>query len=68
MIELFFSDAKLILQLYALRIENELVKIPVKLKIAKTKRAETIEQLQTAKVDVEKPFAFDESCEKRQNG
>ena len=31
------------------RIENELAKIPVKLEVAKTKRTETIEQLQTAK-------------------
>ena len=31
------------------RIENELAKIPVKLEVAKTKRTETIEQLQTGK-------------------
>ena len=41
------------------RIENELAKIPVKLEVAKTKRTETIEQLQTAKAEVEKPFAFE---------
>ena len=41
------------------RIENELAKIPVKLEVARTKRTETIEQLQTAKAEVEKPFAFE---------
>ena len=41
------------------RIENELAKIPVKLEVAKTKRTETIAQLDTAKVEVQKPFAFE---------
>ncbi len=47
------------------RIENEIAKLPVKLEVAKTKRMETIEQLRNAKVEVEKPFSFeDELIEK----
>ena len=38
------------------RIENELAKISVKLEVAKTKRTETIEQLQTAKAEVEREY------------
>ena len=47
------------------RIENELAKIPVKLEVAKTKRTETIEQLQTAKAEVEKPFAFEDELREK---
>ncbi len=47
------------------RIENELAKIPVKLEVAKTKRAETIEQLQTAKAEVEKPFASEDELREK---
>ena len=47
------------------RIENELAKIPVKLKVAKTKRTETVEQLQTAKAEVEKPFAFEDELREK---
>lgn len=42
------------------RIENELAKLPKRLEATKTKRAETIAQLETAKVEVKKPFAFEE--------
>ena len=48
-----------------IRIENELAKIPVKLEVAKTKRTETIEQLQTAKAEVEKPFAFEDELREK---
>lgn len=41
------------------RIENELAKLPAKLIAAKTKREETISQLENAKVEVQKPFAFE---------
>ncbi len=41
------------------RIENELAKLPAKLTAAKTKREETISQLGNAKVEVQKPFAFE---------
>ena len=47
------------------RIENELAKIPVKSEVAKTKRTETIEQLQTAKAEVEKPFAFEDELREK---
>ena len=47
------------------RIENELAKIPVKLEVAKTKRTETIKQLQTAKAEVEKPFAFEDELREK---
>lgn len=42
------------------RIENELAKLPAKLTAAKTRHAEAIEQLSNAKVEVEKPFAFED--------
>lgn len=41
------------------RIENELAKLPARLEAAKTKRTETIAQFETAKVEVQKPFAFE---------
>ena len=47
------------------RIENELAKIPVKLEGAKTKRTETIVQLQTAKAEVEKPLAFEDELREK---
>ena len=47
------------------RIENELAKIPVKLEVANTKRTETIEQLQTARAEVEKPFAFEDELREK---
>ena len=47
------------------RIENELAKIPIKLEVARTKRTETIEQLQTAKAEVEKPFAFEDELREK---
>ena len=47
------------------RIENELAKIPVKLEAAKTKKAETTEQLETAKIEVEKPFAFEDELKEK---
>ena len=47
------------------RIENELAKLPTRLEAAKTKRAETIVQLETAKVEVQKPFAFEEELKEK---
>lgn len=50
------------------RIENELAKLPARLEAAKTKKAETIAQLEIAKVEVEKPFAFEEELKEKRNG
>lgn len=47
------------------RIENELAKIPAKLDAAKTKKAETMEQLETAKIEMEKPFAFEDELKEK---
>jgi hypothetical protein len=47
------------------RIENELAKLPARLEAAKTKKAETIAQLETAKVEVEKPFAFEDELREK---
>lgn len=41
------------------RIENEIAKIPTKLEAARTRKAETVEQLANAKTEVQKPFAFE---------
>ena len=47
------------------RIENELAKLPARLEAAKTKKAETISQLENAKVEVQKPFAFEEELKEK---
>ena len=47
------------------RIENELAKLPARLEAAKTKRAETIAQLENANVEVQKPFAFEEELKEK---
>ena len=47
------------------RIENELAKLPDRLEAAKTKKAETISQFENAKVEVEKPFAFEEELKEK---
>lgn len=47
------------------RIENELAKLPTRLEAAKTKRTETIAQLETAKVEVQKPFTFEEELKEK---
>ena len=47
------------------RIENELAKLPARLEAAKTKRTETIVQLETAKAEVQKPFAFEEELKEK---
>lgn len=47
------------------RIENELAKLPARLEATKTKRAETIAQLENAKVEVQKPFAFEEELKEK---
>ena len=47
------------------RIENELAKLPARLEAAKIKLAETIEQLETAKVEVQKPFTFEEELKEK---
>lgn len=47
------------------RIENELSKLPVKLTAAKTRKEETISQLENAKVEVKKPFAFEEELKEK---
>ena len=43
------------------RMENELAKLSARVEAAKTKKAETISQLENAKVEVQKPFTFEES-------
>ena len=47
------------------RIENEFAKLPVRLEAAKTKRTETISQFETAKVEVQKPFAFEDELKEK---
>ena len=47
------------------RIENELAKLPARLEAAKTKKVETISQFENAKVEVEKPFAFEEELKEK---
>lgn len=47
------------------RIENELSKLPAKLEAAKTRKEETGAQLDNAKVEVEKPFAFEEELKEK---
>lgn len=47
------------------RIENEIAKLPARLEAAKTKKAETIAQLETAKVEVAKPFAFEDELKEK---
>ena len=47
------------------RIENELSKLPARLEAAKTKKAETIAQLETAKEEIKKPFAFEGELEEK---
>ena len=47
------------------RIENELSKLPAKLDAAKTRKEETVAQLENAKVEVKKPFAFEEELKKK---
>ena len=47
------------------RIENELSKLPARLEAAKTKKAETIAQLETAKEEIKKPFAFENELKEK---
>ena len=47
------------------RIENEIAKLPARLEAAKTKKVETIAQLETAKIEVEKPFAFENELKEK---
>ena len=47
------------------RIENELGKIPARLEAAKTRKAETLEQLANAKTEVQKPFAFENKLKEK---
>lgn len=47
------------------RIENELSKIPAKLEAVKVKKAETAEQLSNAKVELEKPFAYEDELREK---
>ena len=47
------------------RIENELAKLPARLEAAKTRKAETLEQLANAKMEVLKPFAFEEELKEK---
>lgn len=47
------------------RIENELSKLPARLEAAKTKKAETIVQLETAKEEIKKPFAFENELKEK---
>ena len=47
------------------RIENELARLPAKLEVAKTGRAETMAQFEAARVEVEKPFEFEEELKEK---
>ncbi len=47
------------------RIENEIAKLPARLEAAKTRKDETIAQLETAKKEVEKPFAFENELKEK---
>ena len=47
------------------RIENELSKLPARLEAAKTKKAEAIAQLETAKEEIKKPFAFEDELKEK---
>ena len=47
------------------RIENEIAKIPTRLEAAKTRKEETIAQLETAKEEVKKPFAFENELKEK---
>lgn len=47
------------------RIENEIAKFPARLEAAKTRKEETVAQLETAKIEVEKPFAFEDELKEK---
>ena len=47
------------------RIENEIAKFPARLEAAKTRKEETVAQLKTAKIEVEKPFAFEDELKEK---
>ena len=47
------------------RMENELAKLSARVEAAKTKKAETISQLENAKVEVQKPFTFEEELKEK---
>ena len=47
------------------RIENEIGKIPARLEAAKTRKAETLEQLANAETEVLKPFAFEDELKEK---
>ena len=47
------------------RIDNELAKLPVKLDSAKTRREEILSQLENAKEEVQKPFAFEKELKEK---
>ena len=47
------------------RIENELSKLPVKLEAAKTRKEETVAQLENAKVEVENPFEQEDELKQK---
>lgn len=45
--------------------KTKLAKLPARLEAAQIKLAETIEQLETAKVEVQKPFTFEEELKEK---
>lgn len=47
------------------RIENEIAKLPARLEAAKMRKEETITQLETAKEEVKKPFAFENELKEK---
>ena len=47
------------------RIENEIAKLPARLEATKTRKEETIAQLETAKEEVKKPFAFENELKEK---
>ena len=47
------------------RIENEIAKLPARLEAVKTRKEETIAQLETAKEEVKKPFVFENELKEK---
>ena len=47
------------------RIENEIAKLPARLEAAKTGKAETLSQLENAKAELSKPFAFEDELREK---
>lgn len=48
-----------------IRIENEIARFPANLEAVKTGKAEAVAQLEIAKAEMEKPFAFEEELKEK---